>query len=270
MMDQNFWTRGLLGRTPLMGPPMGGPSPMGFGNGYQYPDEPKTRKKKPKSNAALYNEYGKPFSSDSGKKKIPRPSSRAEVPFEQAASDLHEALEVAVRHFKNFHDVFENQIARSGMSMWAPPDVIDDLWTMKLEWDGRNMAAAGAGEADPPPPVSGAVTYLGMAERVMSALVELKSCSRPRAETVGAAQSRLGPQVFTTTMKKLRVAIEGLDDLMEAVVKDRTLMGALVKEMVAAIALLDDIEDLWQTRMASGTKGKGRAKTGAEEFSWVP
>ncbi|KAI7540350.1 hypothetical protein KC331_g9224 [Hortaea werneckii] len=252
-MDQNFWTRGLLGRTPLMGPPMGGPSPMGFGNGYQYPDEPKTRKQKPRSNAALYNEYGKPFSKDSAKKKIPRPSSHAEVPFEQAAR-------ICMRHWR----------WRSGMSMWAPPDVIDDLWTMKLEWNGRNMAAAGGREADPLPPVSGAVTYLGMAERVMSALVELKSCSRPRAETVDAAQSRLGPQVFTTTMKKLRVAIEGLDDLMEAVVKDRSLMGALVKEMVAAIALLDDIEDLWQTRMSSGTKGKGRAKTGAEEFSWVP
>ncbi|KAI7276005.1 hypothetical protein KC345_g6845 [Hortaea werneckii] len=269
-MDHNFWTRGLLGRTPLIGPPMGGPSPMGFGNAYHYPDEPKPRKPKPRSNAALYNDYGKPYPRESARKKIPRPSSRAEVPFEQAASDLHEALEVAARHFKNFRDVFETQIAKSGMSMWAPPDVIDDLWTMKLEWDGRNMAATGGREADPLPPVSGAVTYLGMAERVMSALVELKSCSRSLAETVEAAQSRLGPQVFNTTMKKLRVAIEGLDDLMEAVVKDRTLMGALVKEMVAAITLLDDIEDLWQTRMSSGPKGKGRAKTGAEEFSWVP
>jgi hypothetical protein len=194
------------------------------------------------------------------------------VPFDAAADALCQALQFAVRHCKGILEQFDAEIAKASIAAWAPPKVVDALWAMRLEWDGVDLA-----EAEKNPNLSSkrstgkqdTVTYTEIVKRVLGAREDFKTCARPQIEWLEEVESTLSPEVFKNTMKKLEVTMSGVEKLMQSVRKDRALMEPLVKDLMAATSLLEDIEDLWvPARKHAAGKG-GRTRWEDDEYDWV-
>jgi len=164
------------------------------------------------------------------------------MPFDKATEALvgasNEAIKVCSRLVEKFDD--ETKQVR----LWVEPSVVDALWRMRLEWDG--MLAS-------PPPEEGKsrqtpeyTTFQGVVREYCDALRNLRYSHPPDMGRFATAESQLSPQVLRTTQKKLRVTLQGIEELLDDVVGQRSLMPPLVKELKAAHGLLLDIDYLWR------------------------
>lgn len=247
MLAQDLWRRDFAGR---------GPSRF---NRFEELEDVSLPRSMPSNDIR----YGSPFAKDSKR--------RAEhtceiVHFEQAADALCQALHFAIKHCKGIQEHFEGEVERSSISLWAAPKVVDALWAMNVDWNGVDLAAL---EKNPnQQPSSEVVTYKGVAKRLMCALDDMKSSGRPRLEYLDEAGSKLSPEVFRTTLNKLQVTMQGIEELMQSVAKDRSLMEPLIKDMMGATSLLADIEDLWRPPKQP-VGGKARSKWGEDDdYVW--
>ncbi|KAK5131156.1 hypothetical protein LTR08_001242 [Meristemomyces frigidus] len=208
--------------------------------------------------------YGSSFAQDPKRRAQATP--REPLPFDQAADALCQAVHFAVKHCKSIRDAFEKEIERSTISLWAPRAAVDALWSMKLEWNGIDLAllAQNANQQASPD----VVTYKAIAARLFSALEDVNAAGQPRADCFEeSSPSKLRPEVFRVTVKKLLVGMQGVEELMQAVRMDRTLMAPLVKDLKAVAVLLGDIEELWRPTVRTGV-GSGRARWEDEECTW--
>lgn len=206
--------------------------------------------------------YGSAFAKDSQRR---AEYAREEVPFEVAADSLHQALQYAIKHCKGLRDHFEKVVDPS-VSLWAPPKVIDSLWSMMLEWDGVDLAARE--KTMNQQPFHDMVTYRSVVRRLRDGLEDMRVCGRPRLEYLEEAEAKLSPEVFRNTMNKLQVTVRGVEELMQSVRKDRSLMEPLLKDLAAASQLLTDVEELWHPRRRYATP-KARARWEDEEdYIW--
>ncbi|EMC95821.1 hypothetical protein BAUCODRAFT_505304 [Baudoinia panamericana UAMH 10762] len=168
------------------------------------------------------------------------------VPFERAVDTLCQALHSAMKHCKGIKDHFDKTIEASSIALWAPPRAVDALWTMNVEWDGVDRSRrAHFPEQQPAPEV---VTFQGIIARFENAMKAMAHCSGPRLDYLEYADHKLSPEVFRNTLSKLKVTLKGVEELMQSVRKDRGLMEPLIKDLMAATQLLDDIGPLWVPR----------------------
>ena len=262
-----------MGRGPPMGPdspympslPMGR-MPARFNRFEAVDEDDFTPRPMPGSSSGSYGGYAGPSSKSSARRSAGL-GSYEEPPFDQAAKTLHQALTHGIQHLRQLRNSFEKQVEKSGITMWAHPDVVDELWTMKLEWNGVNLA--GAENNSNLQPLPEVVTYRSISKKALAALKDLEHCQRPKQDLVDALGKRLSFEVLRTTMRKLEVSRLGLEELFKAVTKDRTLMEAVLKEMQAAVSLLADLEELWMAKSTVHGKGRGRARTDKDKEGYV-
>lgn len=182
------------------------------------------------------------------------------MPFERAATALNNTLDSAIKFCKEVGKQFENETLN--VAVWADPKCIDSLWTMKLDWNG--VPASEYARSWDIQPASTIVTYNMVVKSLHRAVDELRVSDGP--STPGLQQldrSQQSPERVRTTLKKLLVTFEGIEELMDSVRTRRERMMDLQKELVSAQSMLRDIRDLWTPqRMAE------RKQRSSEEILW--
>lgn len=180
--------------------------------------------------------------------------------FEEAANTLMDALLYAYRQCGEIDEAFRREVSQSTVAIWSPTQVVDKLWSLRIEWDGTQTASKTPDARAQR--TTDIASYRDIVRQLAQAFDEWELCRGPSMEKTG---SRLSPEIFNNTMRKLRVALEGIKELVQAVRNRHSLMEHLVKELDAAICLLTDIADWWTTkqqtkepekRPASGNNGR--------------
>ena len=244
-MDQELWRQDLLG------------GPSGF-NRFEEVDDASGTRSADSSDAS----YDGLYVNDPRKR---ADYSRESMSFDKATSELSEALHYAVKYSQGMLDQFEREVIRTSLSAWVPPKLIATLWTMKVEWNG--VHAAEADKDANTQPAKDVITYRGVVKRVIGALENIRAAGPPSVDIIEQAGSVLSPQVCRNTMKKLHVTLQGIEELMQSVRKDKNLMQPLVKEFGAAQSLLSDVDVLWAPKKQSSAS-RSRAKWEDDDFAW--
>lgn len=169
------------------------------------------------------------------------------IPFETAAWELFEALEQTRGNFEHCHNQFKEETR--GVQFWAPPDVIDKLWAMKMDWNG--VPAFEAARDPNLKPKDEAVYYKKYARQLLRAWEGMKSCGPLPFDLLQNPGSKLGPVEVRTAMKKLEATFQGIEELMQLVRTDRNRAHALSDQLTDARRCLTDIEELWTTTRKS-------------------
>ncbi|KAK4545138.1 hypothetical protein LTR36_003689 [Oleoguttula mirabilis] len=249
MLNQEFWGRDFRRGMP-----------QGVNNRFEeLEDSPY-----PRSMSSNNVGYGSPYAKDS--KQRSKYTSREAVSFEKAADALCQALHFAIKHCKGIRGHFEGAVEQSSVSVWAPPRIIDSLWSTYLQWNGVDLALLHGNPNQQPS--QEVVTFKDVAQRLTGALGDMRSCKGPRMEHLDGSGSKLSPEVCKTTLKKLHVTMQGVEELMRRVSKDRKLMEPLAKELMAATGLLADIEDLWRPTVKRATGNNGSRWNDDDGYEW--
>ena len=203
------------------------------------------------------------------------PFAEQQVPFEQAAANIHAALQHACRECPKIEMSFNEQVQR--LTTWLPSQLVDSLWTIFLDWNGIPLQQQQEGRPGVKPHATSSApsmypSFNDIAKRFTKALDALKMSAPPRCFTSGESDSTAASfgtadvnfEILRTTMRKLQISLEAIEALMGSVRSHRDRMAPMVKEMNSAVSLLDGVRDVW------GAKEKRPAAAAASSSSAIP
>lgn len=208
------------------------------------------------------------------------------------------ALKYANEGLQELETTFSHHVA--ALSLWLPPQHIDSLWIIFTTWNGLH---AGTAKHPADLKVEGSkpwktTTYAEVTRRISNALTGLRQCSSPEAlafsedhhgrqrsshpgfsatNYANSGAAGLGWHVLRSTMRKLEISIEAIEELAVLVRVRRERLPALRHEVCAAVQMLKGLQDV-----TCAGKGKGKAamghgydrnqeegeEEGEEEYDW--
>ncbi|KAF2173727.1 hypothetical protein M409DRAFT_16001 [Zasmidium cellare ATCC 36951] len=200
------------------------------------------------------------------------------ITFEQAVADMVSALDHANKGLLSLETTFGRDV--DPLKLWLPSQHVDSLWIIYTAWNGipatgpakraADLKTDGSKKSAIPPPT----TYIEITHRISKALTGLRQCSPPSGgladhyqrpshlnsdfRNLDSPNSGLGWHVLRTTMRKLEISFEAIEELMASVILQRGRMAALRHEIGAAGELLEGIRGL--VDCGGGEKGKGTGK----------
>jgi hypothetical protein len=221
-----------------------------------------------------YNESGRAHPAGYGQPRAHRsahqyPALRAEVQtrgtsFAEAARALHAALVCANQECRKIETSFEVQTRQ--LQSWLPGAYLNSLWMIRLSWNGRpeqqqqqqhQQSSTATGSIDTPAR-SGVdvITYDGVVQRFNTALAAIKTCEPP--DRMGPRESRLplGWEVLGSTMRKLQLSLEAIEELLMLIKSQRERMALLLHEIGSAQHLLESVRDVWETPKKAGKRAE--------------
>lgn len=155
------------------------------------------------------------------------------TPFERAAATLNDAFDSTLRFCKDIEKQFENEM--SSVGMWVGPKCIEELWSMKLDWDG--VPASTTSRRRDTHNTSSTMTYNNTVQNLYRAYDDLHASHGEKSEEY--------PERLKTALNKLFMTFQGIEELVESVRTHRERMSALHKELNSAQNLLHDARDMW-------------------------
>ena len=177
-------------------------------------------------------------------------------PFDRAAMALNYSLDAAVKFCKDVEKQFDNET--SGIAVWADPQSVEDLWSMKLAWNGVPISEHPQNRDIMP--ASTVITYNMMVKDLYDAMEELRMAAVPNLAGVRDLDcAQQSPERIRTTLRKLNVTFDGIDELIESVRTHRERISALQKELSSAQNLLRGIRDLWMQQPRRADRGQRSA-----------
>ncbi|CAK4025919.1 Hypothetical predicted protein [Lecanosticta acicola] len=207
------------------------------------------------------------------------PLSGQRLPFEQAAANMHTVLQLACKEFPKIEKAFHEHTR--ALTVWLPPPLVDQLWTIYLDWNGiplqqQRVPAPTAKPRDTATPMNPSGTFNDAAKRFSKALEGLKTSTPPAmlGRRTGSARSAIPVfaahaadgeaaaaavdwEILPTSLRKLQVSLDAIELLMGVVRERRDRMAPMVREMGSAVVLLEGMREAWdrkgETRPASST-----------------
>ena len=161
--------------------------------------------------------------------------------FEKAGTALFDALSQALRFCKEFDQEFVADTYR--VEWWAPSKVVNALWAMKMEWNG--IPAAELAKNPDLKPGDHTQTYKKVVVNLMQAWEDMMACDPISKDILHRVDSKLGLVEVKTSMNKLHVTFQGIEELVLIVRKDRLRMPALINQLRDARNVLLDLESAW-------------------------
>ncbi|KAK4498065.1 hypothetical protein PRZ48_010721 [Zasmidium cellare] len=176
------------------------------------------------------------------------------VTFEQAVADMVDALEYAKKGLQSLETTFNRDIAP--LKVWLSTQHVDSLWILYTAWNGvsQNPPTSKADGSKNPT----TTTYPEIMHRISKALVGLRQSSTPDCFSDLNANSGLSWHVLRTTMRKLEISFEAIEELVGLVRVQRERLAALRHEVGAAGELLGGLR---------GVVKEGK-KVEEEDFYW--
>lgn len=158
---------------------------------------------------------------------------RAATAFERAAATLNDAFDSTLRFCKDIEKQFENEM--SSVGMWVGPKCVEELWGMKLDWDG--VPASTPSRRRDTRNISSTMTYNTTVRNLYRAFDDFQAS---HGDNSNHYSERL-----KTALNKLFMTFQGIEELVESVRTHRERMPALHKELNSAQNLLHDSRDMW-------------------------
>lgn len=203
------------------------------------------------------------------------PSLRAvrSLTFAEAARCMHAALVCANQECRSIETSFNAQTRQ--IQAWLPAAYVNSLWTIRLSWTGRpehnSLASAATSESG----CNELATYLGIVQRFNTALTGIRTCTPPDGTGVGRGNSLppnssrlpLGWEVLGSTMRKLQISLEAIEELFALVKTQRDRMPLLFHEIDSAQHLLESVREVWETEKKAGKRPEAMASSSSAASS---
>lgn len=171
------------------------------------------------------------------------------MPFERAAATLNSSLDAAIKFCREIEKQFENEMRT--IAEWLDPKHIEDLWIMKLNWNGvpafeyaRNAETRAA---------STVVTYNKVVNNLRRAIEVMKTSSGSPALGQLERPDAVGESP-RANIKKLNVTLECAEEALVKVKTHRERMAGLLKELINAQDILHLLRDYWAPVERSETR----------------
>lgn len=192
--------------------------------------------------------------------------------FSQAARAMHAALVCANQECRSIEASFEMQTRQ--LLSWLPAAYVNSLWTIRLSCSGhseQNSTLSGGIDAAARSG-SDVITYDGVVQRFNTALAAIKTCAPP--DRTGPHESRLplGWEVLGSTMRKLQISLEAIEELLVLIKTQRDRMPLLLHEIGSAQHLLESVREVWETPKKAGKRPEAKSPSNTQprhsEHEW--
>lgn len=190
-----------------------------------------------------------------------------QIPFPQAARAMHTALVCADQECRNIAASFASEIR--DVLIWLPPPYVNSLWTIRLSWNGCLQQDAvttdDTARTEPPNPI----TYSAISQRFNVALIAIRTCSPPdrRRPSGDGRRMSLGWGVLGSTMRKLQISFEAIEELLVLVKAQRDKLPLLLHEIASARHLLESVREVWESPNKAGKRPATAASASASTSS---
>lgn len=169
--------------------------------------------------------------------------------FAVAARAMHAALVCANQECRSIETSFEAQTRQ--LLSWLPAAYLNSLWMIRLSWNGRSEnsptiigTATRSGSSE-------VITYDGVVQRFNTALAAIKTCAPPDRSST---RLPLGWEVLGSTMRKLQISLEAIEELLVLIKTQRDRMPLLLHEIGSAQHLLESVREVWETSTKAGKR----------------
>lgn len=216
--------------------------------------------------------------------------------FEQAVTNMISALTNANEGLQKLETTFSKDV--SSMKLWLPTQHIDSLWIIYTAWNGipatkaKNPTSLKADGSETTRSAVPTPTYADITTRISKALTGLRHCSPPNdfalgigngddgvwpqlASSTNSGVGGLGWRLLRTTMRKLEISFEAVEELITFVRTHRDQMPALRHEVQAALQLLEGMRPMLKSDSGKGKATARETGTGTErrrnideEYDW--
>ncbi|KAI5364234.1 hypothetical protein Slin14017_G061980 [Septoria linicola] len=204
------------------------------------------------------------------------------IQFPEAARAMHAALVCADQECRNIAASFASEIR--DVLVWLPPSYVKSLWTIRLSWNGRLQQDASTADKKTRTESPNLITYDGISQRFNAALMAIRNCSPPDRRSFSGDRvptMSLGWEVLGSTMRKLRISFEAIEELLVLVKAQRDKLPLLLHEIASAQHLLESVREVWESLNKAGKRpdttnptssapasASSSAQTRRTEYAW--
>ena len=197
----------------------------------------------------------------------------AKRPFDEAGLKLAQILEVSLAYFGHFLSAFDEEI--KAVRRYAGSEILNELWVARIKWSVRSDHLRGnptsksehsvedafdEGNVETPQNAKG---FLDLSKALLRCLSQAAdSDARPRSDRPKCPDDI---DNATRAVKKLRVAYQDFEQVLQDAKRHYGRVPALVKEMEFILRILDDIGGIRSSADRKASVGSNSCRQSEEE-----